>query len=82
MCHPPLLAHPNIVKLLGIGFEIEGPPGFERAMPVLIPECAELGSLAEILETARKEDQPLGFEEKLALCIDVAHGLEVLHACG
>jgi Protein tyrosine and serine/threonine kinase len=82
MRHPPLLAHPNIVKLLGIGFEVEGPTGFEHAMPVLIPECAELGNLAEILETARKEDRPLDFEEKLALCIDVAHGLEVLHACG
>jgi len=82
MSHPPLLAHPNIVKLLGIGFEIEGPMGFEHAMPVLILECAELGNLAEILEMARKEDRPLDFEEKLALCIDVAHGLEILHACG
>ncbi|KAH0563161.1 hypothetical protein GP486_002269 [Trichoglossum hirsutum] len=78
MLHPPLLAHPNIVKLLGIGFELEG---MDHVMPVLIPECAELGNLAEILETARKEDRPLDFEEKLSLCIDVAHGLEVLHAC-
>lgn len=82
MCHPPLQAHPNIVKLLGIGFEIEGPTGHEVAMPVLIPECAELGNLAEVLETARKEDRPLSFENKIALCIDVAHGLEILHACG
>jgi hypothetical protein len=82
MRHPPLLAHPNIVKLLGIGFEVEGPAGYEHAMPVLVPECAELGNLADVLETARKEDRPLGLEEKLSLCIDVAHGLEVLHACG
>ena len=82
MCHPPLLAHPNIVKLLGIGFEIEGPLAVEHAVPALIVECAELGNLAEVLEMARKEDRPLDFEEKLALCIDVAHGLEVLHACG
>jgi serine/threonine protein kinase len=79
MLHPPLLAHPNIVRLLGIGFELEG---MDHVMPVLIPECAELGNLAEVLETARKEDRPLDFEEKLSLCIDVAHGLEVLHACG
>ena len=82
MHHPPLLAHPNIVKLLGIGFETEGPSDAQNAMPVLIPECAELGNLAEVLETARKEDRPLEFDEKLSLCLDIAHGLEILHACG
>ena len=82
MHHPPLLAHPNIVKLLGIGFETEGPSDNQNAMPVLIPECAELGNLAEVLETARREDQPLGFAEKMSLCLDIAHGLEILHACG
>ncbi|CAF9913320.1 MAG: hypothetical protein ALECFALPRED_008750 [Alectoria fallacina] len=81
MHHPPLRAHPNIVKLLGVGFETEGPSDDQRAMPVLIPECAELGNLAEVLETARKEDRPLEFEEKLSLCLDIAHGLEILHAC-
>lgn len=81
MHHPPLRAHPNIVKLLGVGFETEGPSDDQRAMPVLIPECAELGNLAEILETARKEDRPLDFGEKLSLCLDIAHGLEILHAC-
>ncbi|OXV06467.1 hypothetical protein Egran_05765 [Elaphomyces granulatus] len=81
MCHPPLLAHPNIVKLLGICLEIEGPGISKIAIPVLVVECAELGNLAEVLETARKEERPFGFEEKLALYADVAHGLEVLHAC-
>ena len=82
MHHPPLRAHPNIVKLLGIGFETEGPSDAQNTIPVLIPECAELGNLAEVLETARKEDRPLKFDEKLSLCLDVAHGLEILHACG
>ena len=82
MCHAPLLAHPNIVKLLGICFEIEGPAISGIAMPVLVVECAELGNLAEVLETARKEERPLSFEEKLALYVDVANGLDVLHACG
>ncbi|MCJ1276535.1 hypothetical protein MMC21_004341 [Puttea exsequens] len=81
MHHPPLRAHPNIVKLLGVGFEVEGPPDAQSAIPVLIPECAELGNLAEILETARKEDRPLSFDEKLSLCLDIAHGLEILHRC-
>lgn len=82
MHHPPLRAHPNIVKLLGVAFETEGPSEAQNAMPVLVPECAELGNLAEVLETARKEDRPLKFEDKIALCIDIAHGLEILHACG
>ena len=79
MKHPPLAAHPNIVQLLGIAFEVEGR---DNAMAVLVPECAELGNLAEVLETAKREARPFGFEEKLAMCVDIAHGLEALHACG
>jgi serine/threonine protein kinase len=82
MQHPPLSAHPNIVNLLGIDFENEGLHGSQIAMPVLIPECAELGNLAEVLRTARREDRLLNYEETMSLCLDVAHGLEVLHACG
>ncbi len=82
MQHPPLSAHPNIVNLLGVGFEIEGVEGAQNAMPVLIPECAELGNLADVLVTARQGNRLLKFEEKISLCLDIAHGLEVLHACG
>lgn len=82
MRHPPLLTHPNIVKLLGIGFEVEGPDSDRNVMPVLVPECAELGNLAEVLETAKREDRPLTFDQKLSFCVDIAHGLEALHACG
>ena len=53
MRHPPLLAHPNILILLGIGFEVEGHESDRNVMPVLVPECAELGNLAEVLETAK-----------------------------
>lgn len=81
MRHPPLAAHPNIVQLLGIGFESEGPDSDRNVMPTLVPECAELGNLAEVLETAKREERPLSFDEKLAFCVDVAHGLEALHAC-
>ncbi|KAI4257184.1 MAG: hypothetical protein L6R42_005819 [Xanthoria sp. 1 TBL-2021] len=80
-CHPPLRSHPNIVKLHGIAFETEGPADALNAMPVLVPECAELGNLAEVLETARKEDRAIAFHDKISLCIDIAHGLEILHAC-
>ena len=84
MQHPPLLAHPNIVKLHGIAFETAnmrlGSP--QNAIPVLILEVAELGNLAEVLETARKEERPLRFEDKISLCLDITHGLAILHACG
>lgn len=82
MYHPPLRGHPNIVDLLGVGFETEGPSDSQNVMPVLVPECAELGNLAEVLEVARKEDRALSFDDKISLCLDVAHGLEILHACG
>ena len=81
MLHPPLRAHPNIVSVHGVSFEVEGSGENEYAMPVLVVEVAELGNLAEVLETSRKEDRPLDFGQKMALCIDVAHGLEILHAC-
>lgn len=82
MRHPPLAAHPNIVQLLGIGFEVEGHESNRNVVPILIPECAELGNLAEILETAKREGRPLRYDQKLAFCVDIAHGLEALHACG
>ena len=82
MRHAPLAAHPNIVQLLGIGFEVEGHKSDFKVMPVLVPECAELGNLAEVLETANREGRPLSFDQKLAFCVDIAHGLEALHACG
>ncbi|KAL6713986.1 hypothetical protein ACLMJK_008480 [Lecanora helva] len=81
MHHPPLASHPNIVDLLGIGFEAEIPSTLNNAVPVAILECAELGNLAEVLELARKEDRALGFDDKLSLCLDVLYGLEILHAC-
>ena len=82
MKHPPLAAHPNIVQLLGIGFEVEGHESDQNVVPVLIPECAELGNLAEVLETAKRDGRPLEYDQKLAFCVDIAHGLEALHACG
>ena len=51
--HPPLLAHPNILKLLGIGFEVEGHESDRNVMPVRVPECAELRNLGEVFETAK-----------------------------
>ena len=74
--------HPNILKLLGNGFKVEGHESDRNVMLILILECAELGNLAEVLETAKREDRPPSFAQKLAFCVDVAHGLEALHACG
>ena len=82
MHHPPLAAHPNIVDILGVGFEAEIPSTLGNAIPVSILECAELGNLAEVLELARKEDRAMSFDDKISLCLDVLYGLEILHACG
>ena len=80
--HPPLRAHPNIVDLLGVGFEIGGPKESLQATPMLVPEIANMGNLAEVLESAVQEQRPLSFEQKISLCMDILHGLEILHACG
>ena len=51
-------------------------------MPILIAEFAELGNLAEVLETAKREERPLLFDQKLALYVDIVLGLEAFHDCG
>jgi len=64
---PPIRAHPNIVQLLGVGWDVMS--------PVLIMECATHGTLASL------ERQYLQEHTRLRLCHDVARGLHFLHAC-
>lgn len=74
--HAPLVNHPNIVNLLGLAW---GSNPFEAThrLPVIVLEHAEHGSLAALQE---KEDLPT--QNRLSLCLDVAHGLDILHRCG
>lgn len=64
---PPIRAHPNIVQLLGVCWDV--------LSPVLVVECATHGTLASL------ERQYLQEHTRLRLCHDVARGLHFLHAC-
>jgi protein kinase-like protein len=76
LCHGPLQKHPNIITLLGFGFE----PGFyddSDVWPVLTLEYAEFGSLADLQE----RNLSLRATTKANLCLDVALGIQALHEC-
>jgi serine/threonine protein kinase len=74
--HPPLQAHPNIVRLLGSVWEDED--GAQMS-PVSILEYADQGSLLDLLE----------FEVMLIMlykcrehiCLDISNDLDALHQC-
>ncbi|RDA93538.1 hypothetical protein CP533_3972 [Ophiocordyceps camponoti-saundersi (nom. inval.)] len=76
LLHKPIRYHPNIVRLLDIGWdnssEIASP------FPALIQEYAEFGTLAKL----QTDESPLPFSIKQKLCYDVGRGLSILHACG
>ncbi|KAF3317569.1 hypothetical protein TWF173_010337 [Orbilia oligospora] len=68
--YPPLANHKNIVKLLGISWDIES----NGLTPFLVMEFASFGSLNKLLLTEAVTDS-----EKLSLCAGIADGLKSLH---
>ena len=88
LSHPPLRAHNNIVKLLGISWEpspvsLSGFHGPETFWPVLVIEHSEYGTIQDVFEDIEANNTtPLTVETKVNLCLDVARGLEALHHCG
>lgn len=76
LLHRPLRYHPNIVRLIGLGW---GPSTDSASIyPQLILEFSEIGSM----EALQKDNAPLPFAIKQKLCYDVGRGLSILHACG
>jgi serine/threonine protein kinase len=69
LLHYPLMVHRNIVKLLGYGWD-------GGAIPFLVLECVEMGSLAGFLQS-----NPQSWESKYQLTLDVTRGLKILHEC-
>ncbi|KAH6825222.1 Protein kinase superfamily protein [Perilla frutescens var. hirtella] len=69
------LSHPNLVKLLGYGWEDE--------VLFLVYECMPCGTLADHLyKLARKSNDfyPLSWRQRLKICIGVGRALDYLHA--
>jgi serine/threonine protein kinase len=69
---------PNVVQLVGLGWEIAPVNGDSRLWPVLVLEYADQSSLANL--QAQVSRLPYGVKRKL--CLDVAPGLHSLHHAG
>ena len=77
LTHPPLRSHPNIITLLGVGWE----PDLNHhdvAWPVLMLEYSEEGSLRDY----QRERPGMGFLEKMQFCEDVGRALLAIHGSG
>jgi serine/threonine protein kinase/ankyrin repeat protein len=75
LLHEPLRYHPNIVRLLSLGWSSSDSGSI---FPTLIMEYADYGSLSDL----QKKTPPLPFRVKQKLMYDVSRGLSVIHACG
>ena len=73
MHHPPLEEHENILSLFGYGWGLTK----EDILPFIVTEFAQLGTLRGYLK-----EQALPLKAKLALCSQVACGLNRLHWAG
>ncbi|KAL7792472.1 kinase-like domain-containing protein [Trichoderma ceciliae] len=76
--HPEIRGHPNIVRLVGVCFEIDHQT--KVPWPVLVFQKAEHGDLKKFLESPRGKG--LGVRERLDLCIDVAAAITLMHREG
>jgi hypothetical protein len=73
---PHVRAHPNVVDLEGICWEVkEG-----VVLPVLVFPKAELGDLRSLMQS--QQGSGLAFDAHVNLCVDIAKGVTVLHDSG
>lgn len=75
LSHHPLAMHENIVDLYGIQWDLDED---QRIWPVLVVEEAQFGTLASL----QRNTPSLDYSTKLELSLDIALGLEAIHACG
>ncbi len=76
LSHPRLRAHPNIVDLLGICWDI---PGNDVVWPVLVLEKSCFGDLNRFMGLPLWQE--LAAIDKIKVCIDVGSGLTEMHCC-
>ncbi|KAI0183391.1 kinase-like domain-containing protein [Xylaria flabelliformis] len=73
LCHPVLSSHPNIVRLLFIGWKVE------ESFPILAMELGSYGSLDHVI---RGPGSGLTTSQKQHISIDIALGLHAIHEAG
>lgn len=76
MHHDPLKNHPNILTLLGYGWNMEA----SSILPYIVVEYSAHGTLRDYLRSAHK--LKIGFTDKEMLIADVAAGIHALHTTG
>ena len=76
--HPPIRGHPNIVKFKGIAWDFEDDKA-TKPRPLLLEELAPQRSLEGFWNNY--DFVRMTFQSKIELCLDIAEGLAVLHAC-
>ena len=76
LSHPLIDNHPNVVKLLGICWDLsyEG-----MVLPVLLFEKSPFGTLKEFF--ASESGRNMSHDDKLCLCVDIATAIRDLHSC-
>ncbi|KAF4632467.1 hypothetical protein G7Y89_g5656 [Cudoniella acicularis] len=79
LSHPPLRAHPNIVTLQEVAWAPDL-RDMESITACLVMEYADYGTLADLQSYGPIHS--LEYSTKKKLCLDVAEGLQALHACG
>merc|ERR1711998_542657 len=67
------LSHKNVLGLVGLCVK-------EDSMLIATPFC-EKGSLRTVLRDARKNGNPIGFDEKIDMCAQIARGCKYLISC-
>jgi len=77
LTHPPLRSHPNIITLLGVGWEPDL-NHYDVAWPVLMLEYSEEGTLRDY----QRERPGMEFLEKMQFCEDVGRALLAIHGSG
>lgn len=74
LTHPPLAAHPNIIKLLGLTQISHS----KVKIPGLILERAEFGTLQDFVSSPAFE--PENESQQNQICADIADGLSAIHS--
>lgn len=72
MHHTPLRSHPNVLDLIGYGWNMED------LVPFVVVDYAQLGNFRTYL---KESDHKVAFMDKVVFIGDVAAGLTALHDC-
>lgn len=76
--HPEIRGHPNVVRLVGVCFEIDAQT--KIPWPVLVLQKAEHGDLKKFMDSPKGRE--LSIQERLDLCVDVAAAITLMHREG